>query len=200
MNLSDYQKAFIDALSGKGKVPSWKVQSAQTVDVSTRFQIYRDSFLGNHFKALSNIYPSTERLVGKDYFNALGEDYLAQANSDMMMLDNIGKNFSTFLVAHPSKNDLPYLADFVALEWLWHEVLQGKSLAFSQHSCLFSSSYPLLELWKCAQEDYQGDFSVSFSQEMEYLLLFQQDHAVHLKKITREMFESFNARSIGSMP
>jgi hypothetical protein len=177
MTLNDYQKTFLNAVIDQ-TTPDWHIQNKGKASLEQRLGVYRDSMMGNHLKVLRKLFPLCERLVGEAFFLQLCEQYLESASFNMEHLDDIAQGFSTFLETHSSHEQVPYLMDMARLEWAWHEVLRDET-----QERLITSEYPLFDIWKCCQPDYQGDFTLPEPSSPEKLMLFQKDQAVHLRQI-----------------
>jgi len=177
MNLSEYQKAFLNAVINQ-TTPDLCIQNEGKASLKKRLSVYRDSMMGNHLKALRKLFALCERLVGEPFFLTLCEQYLNSVTFHTKHLDDVGEDFSAFLSKHASREQVPYLWDMARLEWAWHEVLRD-----STQERLITSEYPLFDIWKCCQPDYQGDFELPENPAPEKLMLFQKDHAVHLRRI-----------------
>jgi hypothetical protein len=201
MNLKAYQTQFLQSLQDHSSV-EWDFKNCSKTEIAERFSIYRNSIAGHHFNALKNIFPSLMRLVGLEYFEYMARLYLETYQNTESILHNIGKDFSDFLREQNNiVETLPYLPDFVLLEWRWHQVLQGVNnaplppqsfetlVAQGRHFSLplnaqwITSIYPIFQYWKFSQPDYTGDFALIAETPPECLLLFQRGNAVHLKKI-----------------
>ena len=177
MTLNDYQKTFLNAVIDQ-TTPEWHIQHQDKASLEQRLDVYRDSILGNHLKALRKLFTACECLVGEDFFLQLCEQYLESMPFHTERLDDVGEGFSAFLTAHASHEQVPYLSDMARLEWAWHEVLRDET-----QERFITSDYPLFEIWKCCQPDYQGDFVLPENSAPEKLMLFQGNHSVHLRQI-----------------
>jgi hypothetical protein len=162
MKLAEYQKKFIQEITG-----------ADLANPALR--IYRNAAQIVRVKALQQIFPVCEKIVGPDYFTQLAQAFIEKNVSITIAINQQGGFFSSFIMTQPVQQQVPYLADLAQLEWLWHEVLHSPSntllgqqdplaphhlLQQVPHARLLHSDYPLIEIWHMCQDDYRGDFTI----------------------------------------
>lgn len=86
-------------------------------DGAAALDIYRntiESVLGN---ALRLTFPAVERIVGPDFFHALGLAFAREHPPASGCLDDWGAEFPNFVADFPPASSVPYVADVARLEW-----------------------------------------------------------------------------------
>ena len=102
-----------------------------------RFAVYRNNVNVSLVKALGDIFPTVQRLVGEEFFRAMALIFIRRHPPTSPLLFTYGAGFADFLEGFPPVAKLPYLPDVARLErlWLdsWHSadapVLEGQALA-----------------------------------------------------------------------
>lgn len=170
--LHDLQARFRDAvLSGETGALTNDIRT-EGPRLSRRLGIYRNNVFSNQREALRTIYPVIERLVGREFFKHLADEYLRRHGSPAGDLNGLGEHLAGFLAAFPGADSLVYLPDTARLEWLVHKVYHaperaGRAIArlaavpddryedlrFYLHPAraLFASSYPVDRIWRVNQ-------------------------------------------------
>lgn len=85
-------------------------------EATRRFAVYRNNVVVGLADALSKRFPVIERLVGHDFFHALGRIYLEAHRPTTPVLIEWGDTFPDFLTAFPPLADYPYMADVARIE------------------------------------------------------------------------------------
>lgn len=170
--LHDLQTRFRDAvLSGETGALTKDIR-AEGLLISRRLGIYRNNVFANQREALRTIYPVIERLVGREFFVHVANEYLRQHGSPAGDLNCLGEHLAGFLAEFAAAASLVYLPDTARLEWLVHKVYHaperaGRTIArlaavpddryedlrFHLHPAraLFASSYPVDRIWQINQ-------------------------------------------------
>lgn len=154
-------------------------QTKKNLDAILGFKIYQNNYLGSLIKTLANIYPVTERLLGKSYFKKLAKRYIAHHPSHSNNLNDYGSEFSRFifeLQMNPDNElaDLSYLPEVANFEFAIHRILLGSDnpvfdfhqfaqispekqgdiiLRLSENRQCLSSFFPLDKIWEMNQRD-----------------------------------------------
>lgn len=134
-----------------------------------RLDIYRHNVLGNYHEVLESIYPVTKKILNKQNFSELGQEYCQKFKSKCGNLDEYGAKFPDFLSNYQSKFDKDYLSDLARLELYYHlcyfsanvenfdleafqklSEIQYENLTFELHpSCFFlKSDHDILTIWQ----------------------------------------------------
>lgn len=161
---------------------------------SHQIEIYRNSIFGGLLKSLSEIYPVTRRLVGKDFFDALCLRYIARTPSTRPDINFYGQTLADFTAGFPPAMSLPYLADVMRLEWAWHWALQsndsetsnlatltrmdGETLAnvvliLPDSATLVTSAFPVLTIWQANQPEQDNDTPIDLNQGSQDILVWR---------------------------
>jgi hypothetical protein len=168
MKLHDLQKQFMRQLQSK--------------NLELRLQIYSDSSLNGRLKALRNIFHSSERMVGEQFFAQMATEFLIQQPSQSLTADAQGQMFADFIVNYSPAASLPYLSDLVKLEWLWYQVFHDAS----DIPRFMQSQYPITQLWEMCQPEYRGDFVLQDLTEPLRVMLVQHEQRIHMRHLTQD--------------
>lgn len=92
--------------------------------VEKRYAVYRNNVTFSLVRALSEVFPVVERLVGQDFFAGMAREFVRAHPPSSQLLFRYGAEFPAFLEAFEPVAALPYLPDVARLEraWLdaWH--------------------------------------------------------------------------------
>ncbi|HZW87276.1 MAG TPA: DNA-binding domain-containing protein [Gallionella sp.] len=209
--LFEQQQGFVRALfSRPDSYEHLALRAAMGSSVARGMAIYRNNVFSNYQRMLSSLYPVIERLVGADFFAAVGHDYIQATPSCSGDIRNYGEQFAEFLAAHPHANALVYLKDVASIEWACHKVMHAPpqkvfSLAELHHlpqeqlgrmmfglsaACqLISSPYPALTIWQANQPGYSGDENINLGSGGEYCLVLRHKLAVQPLALSTAEFE-----------
>ena len=122
-SLRDSQRALVDAvLDGTG-------DAAFPPD---RLAVYRHAVRANYRRALRATYEVVKRLVGRPFFDAAVDHYVAAHPSRSGDLNAYGDRFADFLAAYAPAASLPYLPDVARLEWAIDEAARAADPATSR--------------------------------------------------------------------
>lgn len=165
-SLAEWQRCFIAALSNHETDVQWlPFIAGDAKDAQRRFGVYRNNRHCNLCNALRATYPVVERLVGADFFNQVADGYIDAEPSRSGNLDDYGAGFAQFIRELPVANDLPYLGDVAALEWLIDIVRNAPDVADDELVVRpFASRWPVHRIWQCNQPGVDGDTSVSLDE------------------------------------
>src|SRR5919197_5477616 len=86
-----------------------------------RLRVYRNSSRSTITEALRLTYPAVDRLVGRDFFDAVAERFITAHPPGSGYLNEYGREFADFLAALPSASALPSLPDVARFEWALSE-------------------------------------------------------------------------------
>lgn len=87
--------------------------------LNPRFGIYRNNVASALSNGLRVRYPVVEQLVGRDFFNAMSREFIAENKPSSAMLISYGANFPEFVSGFEPAESVPYLADVARLESAW---------------------------------------------------------------------------------
>jgi len=211
MHLADYQQALWQALQAKEdlKLP-FTMKRDRTIPSSVRLGVYRSSMLGGRLAALRQIFPCIEKLVGQEYSEQLGKQFIEQHPSVDVAINSMGKQFPAFLRGQGIIATVPYLYDMSCFEWAWHQVFHGPAniavdyqklaaaiaakgegiiLQRALGAQLLQSEYPLHELWEMCQAEYRGDFVLTEKTAMTDLMLLQRGQRIHIELLNSDQWQ-----------
>ncbi|MHB1947652.1 MAG: HvfC/BufC family peptide modification chaperone [Gammaproteobacteria bacterium] len=209
--LRELQQQFIKDLFSEDNETLLHIQSSTHLTAKEQLTIYRHSIHGALQKVLTDIFPVCCKLVGKEFFIAMSDVYIARTDSISPDIGNYGHKFPEFIASFPPAQTLPYLADVARLEWAWHRILsapESGKLDFqqlSQHiesdndkiifilpceSFLLSSEYPIHRIWEVNQETYEGDQTITLMEnERYYFFVFRQGLIMRIDVISHDEWQ-----------
>lgn len=172
MSLSACQLSFLSALHLGGRPPPGLLRGE-----APGWAIYQAGYLHNLVEALRDVYPVTDRLVGRPCFTHLARSYLRRHPSTQADLHGYGAGFANCLRDCEALAGLPYLPDVARLEWLAHEAFHAADaaplteaslarllaepptdLALPPHPSLrlMRSDFPVHRIWQVNQPHWTG--------------------------------------------
>ena len=180
--------------------------------------IYRRAIIGTLVRTLGAIHPVCKRLVGDEFFDAMGRVYARQTPSESPDLGDYGESFSTFIAGFEPAAELPYLADVARLEWCWHRAFHAPDekgldisalgnvaetdtdrivfrLPVSAH--LLTSDYPVQHIWQVNQDDWSGDSAVDLKEGGARLIVWRQGHDMRIDEPDVAELRLLNAIAAG---
>ena len=179
--LRDLQQTFSDNLFDPEAQDVFLSIGPGSFEPAQRMQIYRNNVFIGLTEALRAVYPVIEKLVGEGFFLYACNEYIHRFPSTSGDLHEYGSSFDSFLRSFEPAQTLPYLHGVATLEWSYHEVYheadseglnlerlsavaanQYCALCFSLNpACrLTQSRFPIVEIWRVNQDDYEGDQAV----------------------------------------
>ena len=110
----DLVTAFASGLASGTLPPGLTAQAPD--EAARRFAVYRNNVAVSLARALSARFPVIERLVGAEFFAAMGQVYMVQHRPKSPVLHEWGESFPDFLAAFPPLAPYPYMADVARIE------------------------------------------------------------------------------------
>ena len=159
---------------------------------SLGFDVYHNNILSNHIRALRDIYPLIEKLVGKECFHTAAAQYTHQHPSQQSDLHEFGNQFNLFLAKYKPTQPLAYLPEVAKLEWACHSIFfavdhphldiaafnqvtseQQDHLHLHLHpaSQLLAFNYPVTRIAKLCHGEIDGN--VHLDEPGDYLLVIR---------------------------
>lgn len=198
-----FYEAVFEGGSDKNAVSKIRKYINNTEGLSSidHFNIYRNSITASLNRALGEIYPVCKKLVGNNFFNAMGKEYMRTTPSRSADLANYGEDFSDFIAGFEHAADLPYLPDVANLEWAWHRAFHAADetgldtrrltevkendkgqivFKLPLSASLISSEYPVHHIWEVNQDDYTGDQTVNLDEGGIELLVWRKDYDMRI--------------------
>jgi hypothetical protein len=154
------------------------INNASPLAVHQRLAIYRNSFIVALVKTLGDTYTVCKKIVGEEFFQAMGHIYIQQTPSRSANIHNYGESLATFIQGFPAAQTLPYLASVAELEWALHiagqvenkQRLNVDSLSHISEanyekvvfkllpgSALITSDYPIHSIWEFNQKSNEDE-------------------------------------------
>lgn len=177
-SLAELQSGFARALRDPGLPAPRDLRSGRGSEPGRRFDVHRNNMMASLVDALRSAFPAVHRLVGEDYFAAVGRAYVERHPPDSPVLLWYGEAFPGFLESLPSASGVPYLGDVARLEWARVDALHAadaesasiadlagvpeallESVMLPLHPSLWviRSRWPIVSLWSaCRDEDHAG--------------------------------------------
>jgi hypothetical protein len=194
------------------------IEAQGSFSAADHLLIYRRAIIGTLVRTLGAIHPVCKRLVGDEFFDAMGRIYARQTPSESPDLGDYGESFSTFIADFEPAADLPYLADVARLEWCWHRAFHAPDeegldiaalgnvaetdtdrivfrLPVSAH--LLASDYPVQHIWQVNQDEWTGDQSVDLNEGDARLIVWRQDHDMRIDEPNPAEWRLLNAIAAG---
>jgi len=174
--LARFQAAFAGAVTRGTPEPARLRARAGAPGTAKRLDVYRNNIHSSLIDALASAFPVVERLVGRTFFRAAAKVYLEEGFPRRGTLIGYGGGFPDFLERFPPAQGLAYLGDVARLELLWLEAYhaaEAKPLTPSALAALdmaaltqlqpvlhpsfrlFSSRFPVAEIWRTNREDVE---------------------------------------------
>lgn len=185
-----------------------------------RIQVYKNNVYASLTQALNAIYPVVNRLVGDEFFYYIAKQYIPLHPSTSGNLHDFGGCFPLFIKSLQALEPLPYLSDVASLEWAYHQAFHGAhampldlerlqklpaqhddALCFKLHpTCrLLKSDYPVLKIWQCNQESYEGDGEISLDQGGGALAVIRPELEIEFHLLSAGDFMLLNAIKEGEL-
>ena len=168
--------------------------------------IYRNNSIGTRTRALAEIYPVVDKILGKQCFAGMADEFVTASPSTEPDLNSYGVNFPSFLCTIVTQQkaftELAYLPDLATLEWYFHaayyamddvlftptsssEIDTSVILAQSHSLHCFSTAYPVYAIWQGHQANEEAK-EVTAINGNEYILISRRQGHPVVEKITKE--------------
>lgn len=215
MPLDELQKRFANGVVKLDIAELKDVIVADTqISIADRLEVYHHNIVGGLVAALAGTFSATRALVGDAYFSKMASAYVKGHLPQSANLNLYGADFPAYVKGFVNGQKLPYLGDVARFEWAWNEVFLAPDetpvnpelftrmdetalhkLTFSLLASvqLFSSSYPVDELYRFAESTGQGNSPVMEGNVK--LMLFRPQTEVmvlRLKPVEFEVLERFS--------
>lgn len=182
-SLHEWQQQFMSALTSDVQLlpdHSFSERLHALDGDGERLAIYRNNWQTNLCQALRLSYPVVERLVGREFFDYCGRNFIAAWPSRSANLDDYGREFPAFLSAFPSASTLPYLGDVAALE----AAIDSIGATDDQHKQLrLDSPYPILKIWQSNQPGCATDDCINLDAGADHLLIRHEQGEVVVERL-----------------
>jgi len=216
--LHDIQQAFFRVVYENEFSLSSEIKDAKGLNGESRLKVYQSSILGIQTDALAAVYPVIKKLVGDEFFLAMGKAYLRKYFSPSGDLHNLGGQMAEFLQDFEPAKSLPYLADVAKLEWIWHRIFHAadeENLDFNelakipveQHgqlqfylrdgARLLASPYPVHRIWQLNQDDCKDEESVDLDEGGVQLLVTRNGYEIEMHPLNDDEWKFLQLIQLG---
>ncbi|WP_250656241.1 DNA-binding domain-containing protein [Alkalimarinus coralli] len=204
MSLHDVQRQFMSAMYRTGVAADRFIKPSCTLSSNERLAIYRGSVRGGLLQALSDIYPTLNKLLGDNPFEGLCRRYIEETPSQSANIAEYGHRLAEFVASFKPLSEYPYMADVARLEWAWHQVFNEsdsipldlerlglmspeQQMALKFHppkaSRLIHSHWPIHKIWQNNQphqSDEQSDQTIELIRSDFFLLIWRREYEMRV--------------------
>jgi Putative DNA-binding domain len=209
MSLAQLQQQFSQALLSSESEASLKfitqIESTDRLSAPDRLNIYRQNYLQTMRKALANIYPVCEQLVGTAFFNTMAHFYQQAHPSTYPDIVHYTHHFPEFIQQYQAAESLPYLADVARLELLWMQAFVSSDantiavtvladvptenyediVLIPKKNChLLASNYPIDKIWQLHQPEADPSLTVNLTGAGCYLVVGRKHYDIYIDALT----------------
>jgi len=111
-----FQAIFANALLDReGPIPAG-LGAPAPADPRRRFAVHRNNMIASLLQTLAARFPAAAKIVGPEFFNAMGRAFVAAHPPRSPMLACYGDEFPDFIDAFAPARDVAYLADVARIE------------------------------------------------------------------------------------
>lgn len=210
--LAELQTNFIhDCLSGALTADNTLMANdlnTQLISAQGLMGIYQSSAIANITNSLSLSYPVIEKLVGKDFFQVMCEQYIVKHWPTSGNMDDYGEYFSSFLAEFEQVRHLSYLEDVAQLEWRFHQsslandnshfdwarlanVASSETITFllSPSVSIMHSTMPVDKIWLMNQMNAPENIELSLDGDSDtFIMLFRQGLKTEMMTVNESEF------------
>lgn len=216
MTLKNLQEKFLNALYDPETVDNFllTIDTTENFSAINRFLVYQDSIIAGLVRALREIYPVCEKLVGEEFFLAMTHPFVKKIPSHSPNLNDYGAQFADFVAQFSPAKCLVYLADVCRLEWCYHtacysnlypalnienlsavpESMQAAIIfQLPPNSSLLHSLYPIQRIWEMNQDDHPKDVIVDLNEGAVWLFIWPKASEVKIEVLTQHQWKILKA-------
>lgn len=121
--MDNYQPLFASGLLNPDiKTPEGVMalpRNGQIKAADKRYNVYRNNVTSSLIEALTKIFPATQRIVGEQFFRDMARLFVRSHPPQSPLILEFGHDFEAFVRQFEHTQNLPYLADVVAIERAW---------------------------------------------------------------------------------
>jgi len=165
---STTQSRFAEALLDRAKPMPEGLTSWTGAEPTKRYGVYRNNVATGLARALAARFPTTEKIVGEEFFTAMARDFVLSHPPSSPVLLHYGEEFAGFVADFAPAKSLPYLADIARLEnahiRAYHagdaapieptalsrissDRMGGLTFVFHPSASIVRSAYPIVTIW-----------------------------------------------------
>ncbi len=164
-NLLELQRDFKAAvLSGEASDSLISALEPGVLNATDRLKIHGNNYRQTLTAALAGIFPVAQAFVGDEFLGGMLRRYVLEVPPQEAVLSVYGQGVPAFARSFSPAQNIPYLADIMALEWAVHELqhareqrshdstalraaLKNGPLCLSPNARMVDSAFPVLNLW-----------------------------------------------------
>lgn len=211
LSLLEFQTSFGTAVRSRSSADSIAADPLREmvcdVDIpfERRLDVYRNNIHASLIDALASAFPVVVRLVGVEFFRAMGREFLREHMPKLGTLIGFGGAMPDFLDEFGPVSGLPYLGDVARLELAWLASYHAADdapigtdelsvippeempdLRFDLHAAVqtVSSSFPIWSIWQ-ANRGEEKPGAIDLSAGGETVLLLRAELVVEAHNITQ---------------
>ena len=183
-----------------------------------RFAVYRNNVTVSLIEALATAFPTIEKILGAEFFNAMAREYVRAHPPASPLLMFYGESFPEFLSGFEPVGHLPYLADVATLEQVrrqsYHAAdaeladpeffstitpddLGSVCFEFIPSMYVLTSDHPVLAIWEWNAGSDAGSHS-PLPEGGEDVLIFRPELQVEMRRLPPGGAEFLRALSTGA--
>lgn len=117
--IADYAPAFSPALLDPERPAPGCVAGPNGKAAAKRFNVHRNNVTVSLIRALADIYPATQRIVGVESFRAMARIHVREKPPRSPLLFEYGRGFPDFIERFEPARPMPWLADVARIERAW---------------------------------------------------------------------------------
>lgn len=161
MRLREIQRRFKDVILApedlsEGSSFHGLFREGAQVRLENRMKVYRNNIIRSLTDAVAGALPMTQKLTGEKFLDQAARAYVVENLPAEGNLNLYGATFANFMENYEAARALPWLPDFIRLEWAWEEACYAPD----------DMALPLQALSSLPQEDLPRlvfSFRTSFS-------------------------------------
>lgn len=205
--LQQLQQSFLNSLSTDDPKFLSHLQALSALSAQQTLDIYHQGIKSKALTILKGIYPVCQQILEIERFNIIASDYIRCSPPQASDFVPFAAAFVKFVTKHCLEADCSYVAEVARLEWKIYLLLREsdspeldlKALAqidtdsqgeiffhLPTGAVLLQSEYPLDEVMKVNQPNFDGQSLVDLNSEEFYFILWRDGWRTCLDQLTRE--------------
>ncbi|MEH2248662.1 DNA-binding domain-containing protein [Nostoc sp.] len=205
--LQQLQQSFLNSLSTDDPEFLSHLQALNALSAQQTLDIYHQGVISKALKTLKGIYPVCQKILVIEQFNIIASDYIRCSPPQTSDFVPFAAAFVEFITKYCLAVDYSYVKEVARLEWEVYLLLresdspeldlealaqidtdnQGKIFFhLPTGAVLLQSEYPLDEVMKVNQPDFDGESSVDLNSKEFYFILWRDGWRTCLDRLTQE--------------
>lgn len=211
--LKDIQDQFLSAVKNESEDILSSIQPISSLSSRECIDIYVRGYGARLTEALGETFQAVWWILGDEDFFKITTEYIIKNPSNVFDLSDYGANFPQFLSSNQNTNEI--IGDLAAFEWFFKETFHKKNVDptelnlvaamenienvrfnLSESAFLFSSVFPIYEIWQRRTEPVETLDNISWA-EGENIILYKKNSQVFVKKMNAQEFFLIQSLSDG---